>query len=97
MKTTLIIVLISLVSAIKICDYPTELELRKTELSDAQKDHLTNKWMSRIDNYDPNLDQEMANDVLNAAKRDSAIKRLQAKVDGFKMKGYGDWEDLEQS
>ena len=98
MKSTLFVSLISFACALRISDQdPTEFELRKQELEDAQKERLTSKWMNRIDNYDPDLDQEMANDVLNASKRDAAIKRLQAKVDSFKLKGYGDWEDLETS
>ena len=41
---------------------------------------LENKWLSRIDNYDPNMDQEMANDVLNNMRRQYAIKKLEDKL-----------------
>ena len=101
MKSTILLCLASVCVATKISyteDYlRQEMADRKTELEEARKEHLTSKWMNRIDNYDPDLDQEMATDVLNASKRESAIKRLQAKVDGFKLKGYGDWNDLETS
>ena len=41
-----------------------EFEDRKAELATLRENELESKWTSRIDNYDPNMDQEMASDVL---------------------------------
>ena len=68
---------------------------RKAELATARKDRLQTAWMNRIDNYDPDLDQEMATDVLNAAKRESTIKRLEKKIADAKINGYTDWNNFD--
>ena len=99
MKSIIIFCLASACAATKIAyteDYVRqEMADRNAEIKEAQKEHLTSKWMTRIDNYDPDLDQEMATDVLNAAKRESAIKRLEKKISDAKINGYTDWNNFD--
>ena len=99
MKSTIIFCLASACAATKLAYteeyFRQEMADRNTEIKEAQKEHLTTKWMTRIDNYDPDLDQEMATDVLNAAKRESAIKRLEKKITDAKINGYTDWNNFD--
>ena len=87
MKSTIIIALIGLVGAVKISDpaytresIQGEFDMRKEELKDLQVNRLTDKWQARIDNYDPDIDQELATDLLNNSRRHAAIAALDAKV-----------------
>ena len=99
MKSTIIFCLASACAATKLTytgEYVRqEMADRNAEIKEAQKEHLTSKWMNRIDNYDPDLDQEMATDVLNAAKREATIKRLEKKISDAKINGYTDWNNFD--
>ena len=90
MKSTIIIALIGLVGAVKISDpaytresIQGEFDMRKEELKDLQVNRLTDKWQARIDNYDPDIDQELATDLLNNSKRHASIAALEKKVKGM--------------
>ena len=59
-----------------------EFAARRRELKEWGEDkeaRLTDKWLRRVDSYDPDIDQEMATEVMNAQKRVEAIRRLKAK------------------
>merc|ERR1712167_393436 len=45
-----------------------EFKARKAELLEAKENRLETAWQARIDNYDPDLDQDMATDIINAHK-----------------------------
>ena len=99
MKSSIIFCLASACAATKLAyteEYVRqEMADRNAEIKEAHKEHLTSKWMNRIDNYDPDLDQEMATDVLNNAKRESTIKRLEKKIADAKINGYTDWNNFD--
>ena len=72
MKNIIIISAIALssVSGLRFYYGPNDqFNARREELLKANKDRLQTQWMNRIDNYDPDLDQEMATDIMNAEKR----------------------------
>ena len=58
-----------------------EFAARKQELKESgdKTEQLTDKWLRRVDSYDPDIDQEMATEVMNAQKRVEAIRRLKEK------------------
>ena len=46
-----------------------EFAARRRELKEWGEDkeaRLTDKWLRRVDSYDPDIDQEMATEVMNA-------------------------------
>ena len=57
-----------------------EFNARREELAKAQQDRLTTQWQNRIDNYDPDIDQEYASMILNAEKRHQQILKLRDRV-----------------
>ena len=90
-------VLLASTSAIKHrnWDAPGEFALRRQELKEAGNDRtaqITDKWLRRVDSYDPDLDQEMATEVMNAQKRVEAIRRLKAKKASINS-WYSDWDE----
>ena len=46
-----------------------EFALRKEELKTANKDRLQTTWINRIDNYDPDIDQDIASEIIAASHR----------------------------
>ena len=84
MKYYIIALAMGLSQAIKIENMgpAEEFAARKRELKEWGEDkeaRLTDKWLRRVDSYDPDIDQEMATEVMNAQKRVEAIRRLKAK------------------
>ena len=77
MKATL---LLGVASCVVLSGPKEEFEMRRKELERSHVDQLTDMWSSRIDNYDPDLDQEMANDILNNQKRMTQIHRLEEQI-----------------
>ena len=79
-----IAILLGLTASINIkstYDPAVEFAARKEELKAAgdKTEQLTDKWLRRVDSYDPDIDQEMATEVMNAQKRVEAIRRLKEK------------------
>ena len=72
-----------------------EFEDRKAELATLRENELESKWTSRIDNYDPNMDQEMASDVLQNLRRQYAIKKLEDKLANSSPKVFSDFTDFD--
>ena len=48
--------------------------------------------MRRVDSYDPDIDQELATEVMNAQKRVEAIRRLKAKKSSINS-WYPDYDE----
>ena len=84
MKTYIIALALSASAAINVRTMgpAEEFAARRQELREWGADRtqqITDKWMRRVDSYDPDIDQEMATEVMNAQKRVEAIRRLKAK------------------
>ena len=79
-------------------DPAAEFAARRQELKEIgsnKEDVLTDKWLRRVDSYDPDIDQEMATEVMNAQKRVEAIRRLKAKK-GSINSWYADFDETSQ-
>ena len=84
MKTQIIALALGVAAAINVQSIgpAEEFAARRKELREWGADRtqqITDKWMRRVDSYDPDIDQEMATEVMNAQKRLEAIRRLKAK------------------
>ena len=84
MKTYIVALALGVAAAINVKSVgpAEEFAARRQELKEWGQDktaQLTDKWLRRVDNYDPDIDQEMATEVMNAQKRVEAIRRLKAK------------------
>ena len=97
MKSILgLVLMVNLGSAIhhKSWGAPEEFEARRQELKDSadKTTRLTDQWLRRVDSYDPDIDQEMVSEILNAGKRTEAIRRLTEKK-GKMNPWYADFEE----
>ena len=88
---------ISEASSLKTSDVNAAQEFakRKEELANAQENRLTDKWQGRIDNYDPHLDAEMANGIVDLSRRNGAIIRLKEKLS--KLNSLRDMEEYDST
>ena len=84
MKTYIIALALGAAAAVNVQSLgpAEEFAARRQELREWGQDktaQLTDKWLRRVDGYDPDIDQEMATEIMNASKRVEAIRRLKAK------------------
>ena len=78
--TATLAITVALVQSINIRGPKDEFAARREELQRDHVEKLTDMWSARVDNYDPDLDQEMATEIMNSKKREAQINKLEGEL-----------------